>query len=96
LKSDLYNDNIKIQVINPGFVKTRLTDMNNFHMPSIISPEEAADNIIKTMETNKFESRFPFLFSNFIKSISMLPYSIYFHFVQIIKPKINSNKNTLL
>lgn len=87
LKSDLYNDNIKIQVINPGFVKTRLTDMNNFHMPSIISAKEAAHHIVNQMNSNSFESRFPFTFPNFIKTLSMLPYSIYFKIVQFIKPK---------
>lgn len=87
LKSDLYNDNIKIQVINPGFVKTRLTDMNNFHMPSIISAKEAAQHIVNQMNNNSFESRFPFIFPNFIKTLSMLPYPIYFKIVQFIKPK---------
>lgn len=39
--------NIKVQLINPGFVKTRLTDKNKFQMPGIISSEKAAEIIVK-------------------------------------------------
>lgn len=90
LKADLYNKNIKIQVINPGFVKTRLTDMNDFEMPSLIDAKKAAKYIIDIMEKNSFESRFPNLFPYLIKFISMLPYFIYFRFVQILKPNRKS------
>lgn len=81
LKAELSNLNIKIQVINPGFVKTRLTDLNNFNMPSIISSEEAALEIIKKMNANCFESRFPFIFANILKLLSKLPYRLYFKIV---------------
>jgi short-subunit dehydrogenase len=84
LKCDLARYGIKIQVINPGFVKTRLTDKNNFKMPFIISPEEAAKNIVRIMQSNKFEARFPFLFANFIKTLSQLPYWLYFKIVSLI------------
>jgi short-subunit dehydrogenase len=85
LKCDLPKYGIKIQVINPGFVKTRLTDKNNFKMPFIISPEEAAKNIVKIMKSNKFESRFPFIFANLLKLVSQLPYWLYFKIVSLIK-----------
>jgi len=87
LKCDLSDYNIKVQVINPGFVKTRLTDLNRFQMPSIITPEEAAIYISNAMKTNAFESRFPFIFANFLKLISKLPYWLYFKLSKIIKPK---------
>lgn len=87
LKCDLSNYNIKVQVINPGFVKTRLTDLNRFQMPSIITPEDAALYISNAMKTNSFESRFPFLFANFLKLISKLPYWLYFKLSKLIKPK---------
>ena len=74
----------QIQVINPGFVKTRLTDKNNFKMPFIISPEEAAKNIVRIMQSNKFVARFPFIFANFIKFLSQLPYWLYFKIVSLI------------
>jgi short-subunit dehydrogenase len=87
LKCDLADYNIKVQVVNPGFVKTRLTDLNTFQMPSIITSEEAAIYISNAMKTNAFESRFPFVFPNFLKLISKLPYWLYFKLSKIIKPK---------
>ncbi|MGV2433109.1 MAG UNVERIFIED_CONTAM: SDR family NAD(P)-dependent oxidoreductase [Rickettsiaceae bacterium] len=87
LKCDLEDSNIKVQIINPGFVQTRLTNMNDFYMPFIISPETAANYIVNILHSNKFDSRFPFLFPNFIKIISNLPYFLYFAIAKIIKPK---------
>ena len=78
LRCELAQYGIKVQVINPGFVKTRLTDLNNFSMPSIISAENAAKYILKAMNRNSFESRFPFAFANTLKLISKLPYRLYF------------------
>ena len=56
----------------------------NFKMPFIISPEEAAKNIVRIMKSNKFEARFPFIFANFIKLLSQLPYWLYFKIVSLI------------
>jgi len=85
LQCDLSHHNIKTQVINPGFVKTRLTDLNNFSMPSIMTPEEAAVHIIRAIERGKFESRFPFLLANSLKLISYLPYWLYFKLAKLIR-----------
>lgn len=84
LKCDLDRYGIKVQIINPGFVKTRLTDKNNFKMPFIISARQAAKNIIKIIQSNKFEVNFPFIFANFIKLLSKLPYWLYFKIVNVI------------
>ena len=78
LKCDLSKYNIKVQVISPGFVKTRLTELNKFYMPFIMTPEIAAKKIIKMMKRNKFESRFPFLFGTFLRFLSKIPYFLYF------------------
>jgi len=85
LKCDLSQYGIKVQVINPGFVKTRLTDLNKFRMPSIITPEQAAVSISRAMKTGCFESRFPFVFANCLRLVSMLPYSLYFRLAKLIK-----------
>lgn len=84
LRCDLAKFNIKVQVINPGFVKTRLTDLNKFKMPSIISPEQAAKYIVRAMETNKFESSFPLIFSSSLKMLAMLPYRAYFWLMKLV------------
>ena len=70
----------KVQLINPGFVKTRLTDQNHFKMPGIISANQAARIIIKNLLKNKFEIKFPFFFTFIMKVLSILPYKIRFLF----------------
>ncbi|MDC0534310.1 SDR family NAD(P)-dependent oxidoreductase [Francisellaceae bacterium] len=69
---------LDIKVIHPGFVKTRLTDKNNFKMPMIITPEKAADYIYKGMLKSKFEIAFPGRFIFMIKLLRLLPYRLYF------------------
>ena len=70
---------IKVRVVNPGFIKTPLTDKNKFDMPMIISVEKAADIIYnKILFSNKFEINCPLLFCFLMKVLRILPYSIYF------------------
>jgi short-subunit dehydrogenase len=78
LKLDLKDTNIDVTIINPGFVKTRLTDKNAFTMPGIISSQKAAEYIIKGLEKNKYEITFPFLISFFFRVFYHLPQSLYF------------------
>lgn len=68
----------KVQLINPGFVKTRLTNKNDFKMPGIISANKAAKLIIKKLPKNIFEIKFPFIFAFVMKVLSILPYKIKF------------------
>ncbi len=75
------NLHLNIRLINPGFVKTRLTDKNNFRMPAIISTDVAADIIVKNLLKPNFEIHFPKLFSFFFKILKNLPYRLYFYLV---------------
>ena len=50
---------IKVQVVHPGFVKTPMTDKNKFKMPFLMTSIEAAERIIKKLDTNNFEIYFP-------------------------------------
>ena len=77
--SELKKDNIALSVINPGFVKTRLTDKNNFKMPFIISSKKAADEIFNGLKKKKFEIHFPKRFTILLKILRLLPYKIFFH-----------------
>lgn len=72
------NPNYDIKLINPGFVKTRLTAKNTFNMPAIISSEKAAQAIINGLKKNIFEIHFSKKLSIFLKLLQKLPYAIYF------------------
>ena len=69
---------LDIKVINPGFVESRLTEKNDFHMPMKISAKQAAESIIKDLDTKKFEIHFPKKFTYLMKLIQVLPDWFYF------------------
>ncbi len=75
---ELQRAGIDISLINPGFVKTRLTDKNKFKMPFLISSKEAAKEILKGLKAKKFEIHFPKKFTIFLKILRLLPYKIFF------------------
>lgn len=75
---DLKDKGLDVYVINPGFVKTPLTAQNDFDMPALISPEEAASEIIAGFERGEFEMHFPKRFTRMLKTLRHLPYSLYF------------------
>ena len=79
------NIGIAIRVINPGFVKTPLTDKNKFKMPMIIPVEKAADIIYKKIVySKKFEINCPWLFCFIMKILRVIPYSLYLRFTQLL------------
>ncbi len=84
LYAELAAFNIKVSLISPGFVKTRLTDKNNFKMPAIISAKEAAQYIICGLNKEKFEIHFPKKFTIWLKLLKILPYKIIFFFTKKI------------
>ena len=77
IQPELMAKNIKLQVINHGFVKTRLTEKNDFEMPQLLEAHDAASIIYKQLQKKyRFEIRFPFLLTSFINLLRMLPYKI--------------------
>jgi short-subunit dehydrogenase len=78
LYAELSHFNIDVSVINPGFVKTRLTDLNKFKMPAMIGTEEAAQIIVRELKAKKFEIHFPKKFTIWLKILKILPYSLIF------------------
>lgn len=78
LKCDLRQFGIKVQIINPGFVATRLTAKNDFKMPGLIDADTAARAMVRGLSGNRFEIRFPFLFTTGLKLLSLLPDWLYF------------------
>jgi NAD(P)-dependent dehydrogenase (short-subunit alcohol dehydrogenase family) len=69
---------VALRVINPGFVRTPLTDKNDFEMPGIIEPEEAARLIIRKLNRSGFELLVPTGFGLVMKLIRILPYRLFF------------------
>lgn len=79
---DLAPRGIGIYLINPGFVKTPLTDRNDFRMPVLISAEAAAGEIIDGFGRGDFEIHFPKRFTLWLKLLRLLPYRWYFALVR--------------
>ena len=76
--------NVKVKLISPGFIKTPMTDQNDFPMPMIKSPEFAADKIYDGLiNKNSFEIHFPKLFTFLMKIIQIVPNWIYFGLINV-------------
>lgn len=81
LRFDLAPAGVKIQVVNPGFVETRATAVNDFAMPDLMKAEDAARAFADGLETDAFEIAFPKRFTRAMKLVNLLPYSLYFKVV---------------
>lgn len=77
----LHGKGIGVSIINPGFVSTPLTSQNTFHMPALLSPEQAAQQIVKGWASGAFEIHFPKRFTFGLKLLALLPYRLYFMLV---------------
>ena len=75
---DLRPRGLSVYLINPGFVKTPLTDENAFEMPALISAEEAARQTLRGLERGEFEIHYPKRFTRAMKLLRILPYRWYF------------------
>lgn len=74
LRADLWRSNVRVQLANPGFIRTRLTDKNSFHMPFLMTPEEAAQQMFELMcDETAFQRSFPRLFSYVFRLSRFLP-----------------------
>ncbi|WP_318483130.1 SDR family NAD(P)-dependent oxidoreductase [Photobacterium leiognathi] len=76
LALDLQHKNIKVTLVNPGFVKTPLTDKNDFAMPMLVTPEFASQKIRHGIKVGKKEIHFPIVFTLFLKTIALLPFTL--------------------
>lgn len=76
---------IDIKLINPGFVRTPLTDKNKFRMPMMIEPDQAAKKIADGLLRNRFEIHFPWAFTFVLKILSSLPYILSLYLTKMMK-----------
>ena len=76
------NYNVKVTLINPGFVKSSITDKNTFKMPFLVKTEDAASKIYnEIIKEKKFEIAFPRIYIYLSKIVKIMPYKIYFPFI---------------
>ena len=73
MRHDLRGTGVVVRVVNPGFIKTRLTEKNEFRMPMLMSPEEAAQKVLNAMAKQRFRTDFPAPFSWLIRALDYLP-----------------------
>ncbi len=79
---DFKKFNVKIKLISPGFIKTPMTDTNEFPMPFIKPVEFAADKIYNgLLKSTAFELHFPKELTLFLKFLRILPYRVYLFLV---------------
>ncbi len=77
----LRDKGVGVSIINPGFVETPLTSQNTFHMPALLTPEQAACHIVAGWERGAFEIHFPKRFTLGLKLMALLPYWLYFKLI---------------
>jgi short-subunit dehydrogenase len=78
LYSDLHCKGLAVYLINPGFVRTPLTAKNDFAMPALQTPEQAAEQILHGIARGRFEIHFPWRFTLGLKLLRLLPYRLRF------------------
>ena len=78
MQADLRKTGINVQLINPGFIKTRLTEKNDFTMPFIMEPEDAAHEFFEHMNGDDFKRSFPMVFSWVFRLSQFMPDWMYY------------------
>ena len=75
---DLRKTGVDIQLVNAGYIRTRLSDKNTIPMPFIMEPEAAADRMLAHMRSPRFSTSFPTVFSWLFRISRFLPQWLYF------------------
>lgn len=75
---DLRPHGVGVSIVNPGFVETPLTAQNDFEMPQLITPDEAAQEILRGWAQGRFEMNFPRRFTFWMRLLRHLPDAWFF------------------
>lgn len=81
LYPEMRQKGVAVSVINPGFVETPLTSQNDFEMPFLMKPEEAARRTIEGLAAGRFEVAYPRRFVAILKAMRLLPYPLFFRLI---------------
>lgn len=95
LRNELFFKGIKVITIKPGFVKTPMTDKNEFKMPLIIEADKAAEIIIRGIKNEKRIIRFPSILSLLTRIMGIIPSFIFDNFSRIHIKSINASSKIL-
>ncbi len=87
LRPELEGEGVLLQVVNPGFVRTPLTDRNPFPMPMLMEVADAAAALHRGLGTTRFEIVFPRLFCWLVKLYRVLPYALALALARRMLPK---------
>ena len=80
---DMKRFNVRVSVVNPGFIKTPMTDQNPFPMPMIVSAKFAAEEMFKGLtKSNSFEIHFPKSFTFIMKILKIMPNWLYLKLIK--------------
>tara|TARA_R110002072_G_scaffold42064_12_gene118119 strand:+ start:66782 stop:67561 length:780 start_codon:yes stop_codon:yes gene_type:complete len=91
VRFDLQAHNIGVTIVNPGFVRTPLTDKNDFDMPFLMEPEKAARIICRAIARQRQEVSFPVPFSWTIRLLRLLPYPLYNRMMKLVWRRTKTN-----
>jgi NAD(P)-dependent dehydrogenase (short-subunit alcohol dehydrogenase family) len=87
LRPELAGTGVTLQVVNPGFVRTPLTDKNEFDMPMLMELDDAVASFRRQLDSDKFEIVFPWRFAMIMKGLRILPYGLLFKLTARMVPK---------
>ncbi|QDC08568.1 SDR family NAD(P)-dependent oxidoreductase [Oceanicola sp. D3] len=77
LRADLHGTGVTVQRVNPGFIDTRLTRKNDFKMPQLMQPEEAAEKVMEALRSGRFSTSFPAPFAWLFTAGRYLPLGLF-------------------
>lgn len=73
MRHDLKGTGVTVRLVNPGFIRTRLTDKNTFKMPQLMTAERAATHVMRAMKRRRFRTDFPAPFAWAIRVFDIMP-----------------------
>lgn len=94
LRADLAREGIDVVLVSPGFVKTPLTENNDFPMPFLVTAEDAAERIISGIAKGHNEIAFPKRFTWALKCLGALPQSLIDRMAAAMARKSSSEQET--
>jgi short-subunit dehydrogenase len=77
MHGDLKGTGVEVQLVNPGYIETRMQDDNPYSKPFIMTPDAAAQEVFEHMTTDNFQKAFPFGFSLLFRLSRVMPTAVY-------------------